>query len=232
MRNKIVKLSLITVVASILFSLFTQIVFASAVSEQADAEPNITDETVYPTDDYEANDDVAYLSTPNGEYDITMKVGESRTLQNHASSIGMSFYAYTWFSDNNIVSVPMGTNSRTNTVTAVKAGTATVTTYLDGSIPQVHYGTRYNSITKRWETYSWTTYTSKSYMYVYNITVVGTPGDLNGDDIVNITDAIELLKYVAKLDNNVVYEASADIDGNGTVNINDAIALLKQIAGL
>ena len=58
------------------------------------------------------------------------------------------------------------------------------------------------------------------------------PGDLNGDGIVNITDAIELLKYVAKLDNNVVNIAGVDIDGNGTVNINDAIALLKQIAGL
>ena len=58
------------------------------------------------------------------------------------------------------------------------------------------------------------------------------PGDLNGDGLVNITDAIELLKYVAKLKNNVVNEAGTDIDGNGTVNINDAIALLKQIAGL
>ena len=58
------------------------------------------------------------------------------------------------------------------------------------------------------------------------------PGDLNGDGMVNITDAIELLKYVAKLDNNVVNVAGTDIDGNGKVNINDAIALLKQIAGL
>ena len=57
-------------------------------------------------------------------------------------------------------------------------------------------------------------------------------GDLNGDGTVNITDAIELLKYVAKLDNNVVNIAGTDIDGNGTVNINDAIYLLKKIAGL
>ena len=58
------------------------------------------------------------------------------------------------------------------------------------------------------------------------------PGDLNGDGVVNITDAIELLKYVAKLDNNVVNKAGADVDGNGTVNINDAIYLLKMIAKL
>ena len=57
-------------------------------------------------------------------------------------------------------------------------------------------------------------------------------GDLNGDGKVNITDAIELLKYIAKLDNNVVNEAGTDIDGNGTVNINDAIQLLKIIAKL
>ena len=69
-----------------------------------------------------------------------------------------------------------------------------------------------------------------------NCSVCGTAkfavGDLNGDGLVNITDAIELLKYVAKLDNNVVNKAGTDIDGNGTVNINDAITLLKLIAGL
>ena len=59
-----------------------------------------------------------------------------------------------------------------------------------------------------------------------------TKGDINGDGTVNITDAIELLKYVAKLDNNVVNEAGTDVDGNGTVNINDAIYLLKMIAKL
>ena len=58
-------------------------------------------------------------------------------------------------------------------------------------------------------------------------------GDVNGDGNVNITDAIELLKYIAGLDNNVVVSRDAlDIDGNGSVNINDAIALLRKIAGL
>ena len=289
-----------------------------------------------------------YASDANGVYDITAKVGESIQLTNYASTIYMSHYAYTWFSsDGSVVSVPMGTNSRVITATALKAGTSTVTAYLDGEIPKINYGTRYNSITKKFETYTWTTYTHMSYKYVYNITVTGSgtvapppstdtgsgsdkegdsgvfhgsysitmktgeslklsdytdccskklffcgsdntsvvstsgdkvtakkagtatveldvacadhnnfgeyiykitvtdsaeenqpsnPGsksyDLNGDGVVNITDAIELLKNIAGLDNNVLAGANADIDGNGTVNINDAIALLKRIAGL
>ena len=73
----------------------------------------------------------------------------------------------------------------------------------------------------------------KPYVFELPVTVSKySSGDLNGDGNVNITDAIELLKYVAKLDNNIVNTAGTDIDGNGTVNINDAIALLKQIAGL
>ena len=58
------------------------------------------------------------------------------------------------------------------------------------------------------------------------------PGDLNGDGISNISDALELLKYIAHLSNKVVNEKGLDVNGDGVVNINDAIVLLKRIAGL
>ena len=58
------------------------------------------------------------------------------------------------------------------------------------------------------------------------------PGDLNGDGIVNINDAIDLLKYIAHLENGIVNEPGTDINGDGIVSIHDAITLLKRIAGL
>lgn len=57
-------------------------------------------------------------------------------------------------------------------------------------------------------------------------------GDLNGDGRVNINDAIELLKQIAGLPNNVVKDVNCDLDGDTKVNINDAIYLLKMIANL
>ena len=78
----------------------------------------------------------------------------------------------------------------------------------------------------------WSYQSADDVVYIMTDSPAFISGDLNGDGLVNITDAIELLKYVAKLENNVVNEAETDIDGNGTVNINDAIYLLKKIAGL
>ena len=58
-----------------------------------------------------------------------------------------------------------------------------------------------------------------------------TPGDINGDGEVDITDAVCLLQYVAgwKL-NNVVKEA-LDVNGDGRINTKDAIQILRYIAG-
>lgn len=57
-------------------------------------------------------------------------------------------------------------------------------------------------------------------------------GDLNGDGKANINDAIELLKSIAGLPNNVVEGVNCDLNGDTRININDAIYLLKKIAGL
>ena len=54
-------------------------------------------------------------------------------------------------------------------------------------------------------------------------------GDADGNDRVNLQDALAVLKYVAEIatDSN---PAAADVDGNGTVNINDACLILRYIA--
>ena len=56
-------------------------------------------------------------------------------------------------------------------------------------------------------------------------------GDANGDGVVNLSDAITLLRYLAKYeDGNVVLE-NCDINGDGNVNTSDAVALLRRLAG-
>lgn len=56
-------------------------------------------------------------------------------------------------------------------------------------------------------------------------------GDVNGDGVVNLSDAITLLRYLAKYeDGNVVLE-NCDINGDGNVNTSDAVALLRRLAG-
>lgn len=102
----------------------------------------------------------------------TMNVGETITLTNPSTTAGMDFYAYTWSSsDQSIATASTGTNSRTSIITALKPGTVTINGYLDGSLPKTNYGTRYNSITKRWESYSYVTYSSTSYEYKWTVTV-------------------------------------------------------------
>ena len=109
----------------------------------------------------------------------------------------------------------------------IEEGTTSVTEY---TVENLESGMEYGFVVTCRVNGEWSCESADDAVYI--MTDAFTFGDLNGDGNVNITDAIELLKYVAKLDNNVVNTAGVDIDGNGTVNINDAIALLKQIAGL
>lgn len=110
----------------------------------------------------------------------TMNVGETITLTNPAGTSSMAFYAYTWSSsDRSIATTSSGSNNRNSVITALKPGTVTIYGYLDGSLPKTNYGTKYNSITKRWESYSYVTYSSTSYEYKWTITVQGTTGNSN-----------------------------------------------------
>ncbi len=57
-----------------------------------------------------------------------------------------------------------------------------------------------------------------------------TPGDIDGDGKVNITDVMQLLKYVAGVTGVTV--TYADVNGDGYENITDVMQLLKYVAGV
>ena len=57
-----------------------------------------------------------------------------------------------------------------------------------------------------------------------------TPGDINGDGIVNNKDLTRLMKYLAG-ENVTVVEAALDINGDGVVNNKDLTRLMKYLAG-
>ncbi|MCL1865894.1 MAG: DUF5050 domain-containing protein [Oscillospiraceae bacterium] len=65
-------------------------------------------------------------------------------------------------------------------------------------------------------------------------------GDVNGDGVVTIADALEILKYLAKLPENAITKGGKDsdawnaatINGGDAPSINDALEVLKKLAKL
>ena len=65
-------------------------------------------------------------------------------------------------------------------------------------------------------------------------------GDVNGDGVVSISDALEVLKYLAKLPDNAITKGGKDslawnaavIKGGDAPSINDALEILKKLAKL
>ena len=57
-----------------------------------------------------------------------------------------------------------------------------------------------------------------------------TPGDVNDDGIVNITDVTTLIDYL--LGNSMtINEAAADISGDGLINISDVTTIIDFLLG-
>ena len=52
-------------------------------------------------------------------------------------------------------------------------------------------------------------------------------GDINGDGVVNLSDAITLLNKVTAAEE--IDASVGDVNGDGTVNLQDAIKLLNMI---
>lgn len=57
-------------------------------------------------------------------------------------------------------------------------------------------------------------------------------GDASGDDVVNVNDAVKILKCIVGNDTFTGnQQAAADANGDGVVNVNDAVTILKYIVG-
>lgn len=63
------------------------------------------------------------------------------------------------------------------------------------------------------------------------VETVFVTGDVNGDGVVNISDAVALLRYLAGDESVNIIIGNSDMNGDGTVNISDAVTLLRRLAG-
>lgn len=59
----------------------------------------------------------------------------------------------------------------------------------------------------------------------------GKKGDVNGDDVVDISDANIVINIVLGKDEASKYDGRADVDGNGTIDISDVNAIINIILG-
>lgn len=57
------------------------------------------------------------------------------------------------------------------------------------------------------------------------------PGDLNGDRVVNTTDVVMLMRYIAGGYSVIINEAAADVNGDGMINTTDVVYIMRYIAG-
>ena len=57
--------------------------------------------------------------------------------------------------------------------------------------------------------------------------------DVNGDDVVDMDDALEILNYVLEIENIIntdpVAAKVADVNGDGEVNMDDALEILNYV---
>lgn len=58
-----------------------------------------------------------------------------------------------------------------------------------------------------------------------------TPGDLNGDGVVNTTDAVMLMRYIAGGYSITINEAAADVNDDGKINTTDVVYITRYTAG-
>jgi hypothetical protein len=56
-----------------------------------------------------------------------------------------------------------------------------------------------------------------------------TPGDVNGDGKVNITDAVGIVNYLLGNPSDGFIEAAADVNNDGSITITDAVAVVNMI---
>lgn len=108
-----------------------------------------------------------YTYTVSGGESYDVKIGDVLELYNPESNSGMAFSDYYWGVETdrspNPAAVDVTDRNRYGTVVAQSVGTAVVRAELSGSYPVTNYGTRYNSATKRYESYTYITHRSVTY---------------------------------------------------------------------
>ncbi|MBQ2494533.1 MAG: dockerin type I repeat-containing protein, partial [Prevotella sp.] len=57
----------------------------------------------------------------------------------------------------------------------------------------------------------------------------GILGDVNGDELVNISDVVLLVEYILNVDNPSFIKDNADINRDNTINISDVTQLVNII---
>lgn len=52
-------------------------------------------------------------------------------------------------------------------------------------------------------------------------------GDVNADDVVNVADAVGMLRYIVQIDSDI--SVAADVTGEGSINVSDVVTVLRYI---
>jgi len=65
--------------------------------------------------------------------------------------------------------------------------------------------------------------------YIYNFTTPAIPGDVNGDKVLDLKDAILALKIVAGAAGNVAINLPADVNEDGKIGIEEAVYVLQHL---
>jgi hypothetical protein len=58
------------------------------------------------------------------------------------------------------------------------------------------------------------------------------PGDVNGNGIIDLNDAILILKLIAGINPNVAIRSDADINGDGKIGLEEVIFVLQRVSGV
>ena len=107
-----------------------------------------------------------------------------------------------------------------------------------------------------WESYTWTAASAGSYTFVWKydkdysvssgsdcvwldeVAYSGDsgpellPGDADGNGVVDVTDALMVLRYAMGIIGTLPRMDNADMDGSGTVNVTDAVMILRLAMGV
>lgn len=67
----------------------------------------------------------------------------------------------------------------------------------------------------------------------FDITIASsvTKGDVNGDEVVNIADAVCILNYLVGMNPSPFIEAAADVNGDTVIDIADAVHIVNYVVG-